>query len=433
MARKKIYDIRPPKKKSVFSVARSKSLLPKKALSIKLPEIIRKQLSGGRKDIKSSLLCPRNVLIISIGALFGLFVLLSFSAKADVKVFPTENVIELEQKINAKAGILGMDLEQGVIRAKLLSKEKQLTETFPATGVSQTATYARGKIEVVNDYHLQQVLISVPGRRTRFLSADGKLFYLQETVTIPAGQRVEVDVVAAEAGPDYNIGPTTFSIPGLLGSPRYTSVYAESKSEMAGGSRGETAQITEKDLKNAEEQLQNSAKEALKQELQQMAGDSFIVPDKGFELTILETSSSSSVGENVNDFQFTLKVRGDGLAYSKEDLNSLAKNRVEQSIGQGQALKKGTLGLETVVGWLDLEKETMELGVKISAGILKEINQTELTKALLGKSIRETKSYFSSCPDIEKAEIKIYPFWIKKIPDNFNRVHIEIAGNSLTD
>jgi len=51
-----------------------------------------------------------------------------------------------------------------------------------------------------------------------------------------------------------------FSLPGLVGTPQYTYVYAQSYQKFQGGSTGSAPSVTQADLDNAKQMISDLAK-----------------------------------------------------------------------------------------------------------------------------------------------------------------------------
>lgn len=422
MGRKKVYDVRPPRDKGF--VGRRKDSIWKRIRGF-FPEKAPRGKEGGEFSL-ARIFSGRNLLLLGLGALGALFLTLHLSAWAEVEIVPAGREVKLERKIEAGTEVLHPDFQKGRIRAELISGEKKIEGAFEATGVSESATKARGTITVVNDYHLKQVLISQPGRRTRLLSPEGKLFYLQKTVTVPAGGSLEVEVRAAEAGPDYNIKPTKFSLPGLTGSPRYTAVYGESSEPMKGGSVGEVSRVVEADLRKAEEKLKRKAKKKIEEKLKAEGGQNLRLPPGAFRIEPVELSFGAKRGEAVNRFEGELTARGHGLFWNREDLLSFAESAAGKQLGEKEKLKKGSLDFKVEVEGADLEKQKMSLSVGVTASAVKEIEKEKLKKSLLGRTLEQSRKYFSHYPAVEKAKIKISPFWVRRVPERMDKVEVKI-------
>ena len=201
--------------------------------------------------------------ILSVGVLV-LIVVLSYvfiEDKATLEIWPVKSQVQFEKQVmvdvsqNTTTSILG----------EIVTKEQSASAKFPSTGSKLKSVKASGTIRVYNAYStLSQVLIAT----TRFVSDDGKLFRTPKRVTIPGGHyeggklvpgEIDITVEAGEAGEEYNIGPSTFSIPGFAGTPRYTAFYAKSFEPMTGGMKQEIAQVSQEDLNKAQEALEERA------------------------------------------------------------------------------------------------------------------------------------------------------------------------------
>lgn len=89
---------------------------------------------------------------------------------------------------------------------------------------------ARGKVTIINNYSVDQPLVET----TRLLSEFGVLFRTDETVTVPAGGKVDVPVYADQPGANGNIDASTFEIVALWEGLK-DKIYAESFVAMSGG------------------------------------------------------------------------------------------------------------------------------------------------------------------------------------------------------
>ena len=104
-----------------------------------------------------------------------------------------------------------------------------------ATGISSGGQKASGKITVYNNYgSAPQKLIT----NTRFQTKDGKIYRIKGAISVPGMGMTEATVYADQAGEEYNIVPTEFTLPGLKGGARFEKVFAKSKTAMSGGSSG---------------------------------------------------------------------------------------------------------------------------------------------------------------------------------------------------
>lgn len=428
MGGEKIYDIRPKPKSAAKKLAQENKPSAKggKALSSAEKNIGKESKQRkGKSDLKAGNFLKTNKywLFLPVGLLVALIVFFQLSAKASIEIWPAERPLSFQKQILIDAKADKSRFSNNVVMGKEVNQEGELTKKISATGSAVEETKAGGTIKIINNYHLAQILV----QKTRFLSADGKLFYLQEEVSIPPSGSLEANVEAAEAGPDYNIKPTTFSIPGLLGSPRYTSVYAESLSPMQGGERKTVAQVIKGDLDKAEEKTGQELFSSLEQKLKEEAGASYSLLSGTIESRVLEKTFSQAAGDKNQDFDCFLKMEAQGIAFQKQDFDELIEYLILEEIDEGEEIKKATIVVSQEIKDFDLTDGKVSLDVNISATIFKSIDISALKKALSGKSIKESEMLLASDPAINKVELRISPFWLLNMPQNLERININFG------
>lgn len=158
---KKIYDIIPPKKESVIE----KTLPLKKKRS--------------RFFAKSLTFCL--VFLVLLG-IFGFF----FFAKTEIRIWPKGKTLNLEEEIEISTEIESPDFEKAIFPGRFFENETTSSREFSSTGKFLKEEKARGVITVYNEYSTSSRAL-IP---SRFVSADGKLFWSTKKITIP-GARYE--------------------------------------------------------------------------------------------------------------------------------------------------------------------------------------------------------------------------------------------------
>jgi len=181
---------------------------------------------------------------------FGVFILVliiafgvSFAFKsATIRITPKQESKTLSDVFTAKK-----NSTEDSLSFTDLSINKDIERTLDSTTTTteqKVDNNAQGKIVIYNNFSSEpQKLIAT----TRFETPEGLIFRIIEPVTVPGKQTkdgrvvsgsIEVTVKADKPGATYNIGLKDFTIPGLKGSPKYTEIYARSKTEMSGGFSG---------------------------------------------------------------------------------------------------------------------------------------------------------------------------------------------------
>lgn len=430
---KKIIDIVPPNKKSfdrfnVSSIVKVKQVFKKK-LEKNIETIEQKTQSekktfNHKKDFNSVKMVFLGILLIGFCS-YCYFAL----GSAEIEIWPKTQVLKFEKTIIIDGGVDNSDFSKNIIAGKNLEIIKKISQEFPAKGTASEK--AKGVIRIYNDYSTKsQTLVA----NTRFVSASGKLFRIHERVSIP-GKRYEqgklvpgyIDIVATanESGESYNIDATTFSIPGFAGGNKYTMIYAKSFSEMSGG--GEFAKATEKDLDNAKSIVLEKALEQGEKEIKQEAekGNFILLDDAIFEETI-EIFASEISNTNDKEFVCNAEKRFKAIGFLEQDIKKFAENFVLSKITENKQLHLPSLAINYSLDSVDFEENKMTMILEISASEYSDFDISYFKKALAEKTFQETHIILESDEQIDRFEVDLSPFWVKKIPENFEKISINL-------
>lgn len=408
---KKFFDIIPPDSAPAKNIIQEKPVLPGK----------KKKRRIFLKGLIVLFICLFLVLILG----FFLF------PKTEIEIKPKKFTITLQDKVTIDLNAENYSFEEKIMPGSLSEDERILEEDFASTGKTTTEKKATGKIVVYNEYSTFSRSL-VP---SRFVSADGKLFWSTESITIPGykkeGGKIipgekEVKVEAAKAGEDYNIGPTTFALPALAGSALYTTIYAKSFSPMSGGAIGEISQVTEQDLKNAQDALVKKAKELSKEALSTRLPIGFILLDETISQEILETTTEAKAKDLAESFKYKTTVKSSAFSFRKEHLNDFIESLINLNIKENEKFLEESLNISYSLESIDLTSGKLVLEIKAEVQVYKDINVEELKKVLLGKTKTEAKMLLKSLDEISEFSIKNRPFLRKRIPEDTQKVEVNV-------
>lgn len=354
-------------------------------------------------------------LILTVAAIF---VILHFAlAKVTIKAYsPTETktysgLVELlpENSLEATAeNLLG----------KIITKELELTVSVPASQEATTAEYAGGLVTIINNYSQNQPLI----KTTRLLTPDNKLYRIQAGVTVPAGGQVEVWAQADQPGEQFAIGATKMTIPGLW-SGLQDKIYAETQGfNLTGEPR---YQVTAENLNQAQKQLKEEAVAQGLVAINDLLSNNLKI-DQSQLFANYKTLESSQVGEETNQATLKQKVTLFGLVFSPEDLLTITKNKLAAELEDNQKVintENGTFQYEIIEIYPEREQAVLE--VTLDANISSTQHLFKIDKdELIGKTEIEVKNYLEQF-NVDRAEIKFFPFWIKTVPKLKDHIIIE--------
>lgn len=372
---------------------------------------------------KSLIFCLIFVAIIIIGV-----VGYSILSKTEIEIWPKTEILDLKEIITISSEAVQPDFSAKIIPGTVFKDQKTTSQEFSSTGKILKEEKAKGIIRVYNAYSTtaQPLLAS-----TRFVSADGKLFKSIKRELIPGAtyekgkltpSYIDIEVQAAEAGENYNIGPSTFSIPGFVGTPKYTAFYGKSFAPMKGGLRDEVPQVTLADIEKAKNELISKLKKESKDFLKTTIPKDFILLDETISQEIIKEKTSVEAGSEAKSFDFQAEIKSEGMAFKKADIDNFAKNLISLNIAKDKKFQEESLQIN--FSFKNKEAGRITINSEIKVKIYPDLDLNELKKALLGKSLQEVRIFLGDQPQITKIEVNSSPFWRKKIPDNIEKVKI---------
>ena len=440
---KKLIDIFPPEKlvkedkssSSPFAAARVKKYydFPVEGKIEK-----EKEITGNERKKKGRL--KKSLFFVFPFLVAGFLFLHYVSAKVNIEIWPKTEILNLDEGLTVDVKGEQLDLVSKVIPGKIFETEKSASQQFNSAGKALKENNAQGIVRVYNNYSLSQTLVA----NTRFQPPLEKVLYFRTTrkVVIPSKSYVDVEVIADRPGEEYNIEPTTFSTPGLVGLPQYYSVYGKSFSQMTGGFKGQVSQVKQEDLDAAKKSLLEKIKKETRDSLIKESSKEYIFLDEGMSRVVLEASSSVPAGTEAESFNFNLRIKINAIGFEKSNLDDFVKELIKsktRALAKGederssstiqnvvQKLEEQSLKIDYSVKEADLQSGKIILNLKISAKVYSDINEKTLKKALFGKSVKESRLLLESQPAITKTKLNVFPFWLKIIPENEDKIKIKL-------
>lgn len=418
MQTKKVRDIRPPVRTKVQKLEETTPVISAVQYTPK---------RGSRRPLSLLLF-----MFVVVGVA-GVLTLHFFFAKAYISVWPYTREVMQQERVTVHAGIEQIDMEQKAIPALLISEEKSLKRLFSATGTSTEQGRAKGVIRVMNGFSIFQQKLKI---QTRFLSQDGKLFRSIDAVVVPAGHMedgkmvegfLDVEVVAAESGEEYNIGPSNFSLPGLFGNPAYTTITGKSSEPMTGGSKTQISVVTEADLNAARDGLVAELRKEVREALENKVPAGMVLLEEAVDLQVVQAFSPIKAGASLDSFNFSAKVQGTATVFSKTDAESIAKAVLSNLSQEGEKIAEQSvqIGYENVE--MNMSAHSLSFDMKASSLFYKEIDPVELKARLGGVKKEEASLSLSQNPNLQKAEVFLFPFWLISLPQDPNAIEITVV------
>ena len=351
--------------------------------------------------------------------------------RAKVYISPVVTKVESEISVQGSVHISRADSENLVIPAQIFERSLEDSRTGIASSERNIQEKAQGLIRVYNAYSsAPQTLVAT----TRFVSESGELFRTKETIVVRGAEVkggkivpsfTEVAVIASGAGEEYNIGPSTFSIPGFKGTDKYLGFYGKSVSRMEGGQTGQVKVITKADYEKVKGELVEDLKAKAQEDLTLAIPDDFFIVPGARELSDVQISSTGQPGGVADEFTISGSISTKAFAVRKSDIEKIIDAEFTTKF-PGQKLIPVKDGITYQVRLLDFQGGLFEVNILLSQHAAAIVGEAEVRKELLGKDEREVRAFLSSHPNIKEARVTFWPFWVNQIPDDMAKIEIII-------
>ncbi len=335
---------------------------------------------------------------------------------------------EVDFTFTADKSYTSVDTGAQVIPAQEITAELEESYKYAATGKKDAGTKATGTIKLIdNGYSTAPNPPTTIIAGTRFVSSGSSLtFRSTVNVSVPVssysggvlqpGASIDVAVQADQNGDKYNIGATTFTIPGLTGD--YSKMSASSSAAFTGGTTKQINVVTQTDLNAAKEDAQKQIEQALLQKAIEISERNQRIVDKAYKIEVISANPTPAVGGEATEFELKVKAKITAIAFTEDDLTKLAETVLADEIGSGKEIVEKsslTAAAEFVEG--DFAKGTVKIRVSGEAFIATKIDDTVVKIEIAHEKNDAALDYLKSIDGVKDATIeKQFPSFYKRIP-----------------
>lgn len=375
----------------------------------------------------------------------GVLVIIAFFALSYF-VFPRGEVvikvesrdINLQKQVTADTSASSLDLDNLTIPASQIKVQDDLSRTADATGKEETGETASGTVVI---YNLTESEVVVNSGTILEELESGNKYKTSTEVTVPAKKpdddpdnpgligNVEVGIQANDFGEDYNISGSKkkFRVTGF----DLENLYAKNFVDVTGGTSEEVKVVSEEDKQNLKKDLKQELETTLNEQLEAEAGTTREVLLDTVEYEELLVQASPDVGAEADSFNLTVTLKATVLSFSKEDIDLLAQQLVEQENQQQVDVEK----FEYNSNVINAEGSKIDIKLSITGVVTPSISEDEIQVELAGKNRSSAEDYLGSQNEIKEYEIDLYPSWLpgflKHFPTSTNRIKVDIKKISI--
>jgi hypothetical protein len=339
---------------------------------------------------------------------------------ANPSVVATTASLSVVKNPSAEGQIAGSVGQTTIEQARIFS--------LPQDGARAVEGKASGMVIVVNNTGSAQPLIAT----TRFLATNGVLFRLEGGTTVPANGQVTVKIIADQAGASGDIGPTTFTIPGLAESLQ-DKIYGTSTEAMIGGVQY-VRTLTDTDVADAKTALEADMLEAAKATLS--AGlDASLAAQGTYDVAENSVTTDVPVGTETGTFSLTINATVTGVYYDSALVASYARSLLQKRVPEGFVLNSvNEQGVQTTVSSADYATGEAELSIYLDGTAIISADAPTLAKdRFLGRAPNEVFTLLKSSDAIADVTITFTPFWLQRIPTLKDHIEIIIKTSDSSE
>ena len=390
-------------------------------------------LLSEEKKIKKEIRNKKAPFLLVIVLFILLFFLFSFNfGRLKIKIRPKIENFTFNEQVFLSKDAQSIDFGKKILPAKNFEIKEEFSDEFLASGKIKKEERAQGVVRIFNNSNVDQVLVvntrlQVPLEKfkTELAKNENPWFRTTERVIVPAKGYVDVKVIADAPGEKYNIEASTFSIPGLLGTPQYTLVHGKSTEPMKGGAIKEVTQITKDDIQKADKELTIKSETEIIEILKKKVPTEFELIPETIKIEALEKKPLSLAGEEKEKFTYQIKIKANALSFSKKDATDFIQKELSNAISSEKEILAGTLEYKWKTEKTEeILTEKINLLLEVSVKIYDKIDFQKLREKLKGLSIKEAKDFLQGQPEIEKALMEVAPFWLRNVPKRNEKIEI---------
>jgi len=348
--------------------------------------------------------------------------------KATVEVFAQRERIAFSFDVVGKKNTVSVDADKRIVPVQSLEITKELTQPFSVKQKGSSMQKAKGHITVYNDYTKPQGMIP-----SRFAAQNGNIYWSQRNISIPARKSLEIEVVADKPGTTYNLdcslkAPCSFTVPAWKGTENFTKIYGKAASPLTGGSSGEGYIVSVDEYQQAQNALRAELISQAQKELALRIPNQYKLLEDSIHSELISIASEPAVGAVSADGKAMAKgtILMQAFALKEADIHDLVNVLVKNQLDNSKEARPDSIKIDYKVNSSDAKQGSISINVNASEEVAFVIDAQDLKEKMKGKSEEEVRKFLGDLPKVQSAQVTLWPFWVRTIPTNTQKIHIDI-------
>lgn len=310
--------------------------------------------------------------------------------------------------------------DTGTLPFQIVTAQKIASKNVAATGTKTVSSSASGPITIYNTQPKAQRLIA----NTRFATTAGLVFRIHSAVTVPGGTAakpgsVTATVYADQPGASYNVDATSFTLPGLAGSPQSSQVYAKSSAKMTGGASGTVAVVDP----STEAQTRSALVDALGPQLLEALESQ--IPGGYILLSGAATTSFEALPAEPAGSAATAEVKQQGtiraVVFPSAAIAHALASSIEGAGYQGEPVTLAStdgLNFSPSGAFPTTDTASFSFSVRGPASFIYTVDPSRIAAAIAGKTRSLSEVALTNYPEVKRAVLVLRPFWRQSFPED---------------
>jgi cytoskeletal protein RodZ len=425
----------PPGERSIRNISvghrRHAKAAPETLVEKELPQDGPPSLPHRRRSRRPKRFWMLALVVIVVCALLGLLFSTVF-AGATVTVQPLMAQVAVPASIEAAP-----NAPVGTLSYQTVTVTRSADVSVPAQGTQRVSRPASGVISISNTYSTASERLIA---NTRFKTADGKIYKIRESVTIPGATgtgaslkagTLSVTVYAESPGPEYNKnGSVSLTVAAFVenNNPRASKVVATAAAGFAGGFVGDEPSVAPAALSEAKTSLQQKVDADVRSAAAAEIPEGYVAIPGTLEVVF---SDLIQTAEENKTAKLTQNATATGVIVRQNDLASaIARKGVEGYQGEAVAFADASTLQVEIASTSKRSDGTIALSLGGSATLVWQFDPNALASALMNKNKSEFDATIAAFrPAVKSADATIRPFWQGKFPSDASKIKIKLADN----
>lgn len=355
--------------------------------------------------------------VVLIALLVWMFV---FAPAATVIVTASSTAAPVSSTVKL-GGTAATDFKAGIVKSVAQQEKKDVSIDFDATGTKDLGTPATGTVKFST--YLVASLGTIPAG-TKLTAISGVIFTTDNAVTLTTANAiigVQTSMTAVDNGTNYNGASGAVS-----GAP--SGVTATIVGSTGGGTSKIAKVVSSDDIERAKGLLIGQPADAEKKLLtakftaDEKVIDSSFTIDRADPISVPALNTEATSGKAKLTISTTYTI----YAFTKADLDSYLNSSLQQQMKNAAGQKIYDTGIDKV-GLSNFKKEgdTMSVAVTATGQIGPKIDEAAIKQQVKGKIYGEVQAALQSIDGIKNVDVKFSYFWVRTVPNDTNKIHIE--------